>query len=164
MIEVITTMTDEEIIDWANANLERVRELEAKIERLLERLQGEKISMSDEKVTLTLPIPMSDNRYYGKPKGARHKYVTKGGRAFKHDVAVIVANENLRGHFGNARLAMLVELHLPSGGDIQNRLKCLCDALEESHIFNNDRQIDDLRIIRRHRVEGGRCQVTLWRL
>ena len=29
MIEVITTMTDEEMVDWANANLERVRELEA---------------------------------------------------------------------------------------------------------------------------------------
>lgn len=117
-----------------------------------------------DKVELTLPVPPSDNRYYGKPQGSRHKYITKGGRAFKHDVAVIVANEGLRGHFGMARLAMLVELHLDRGGDIQNRLKGLCDALEESHLFTNDRQIDDLRIVRRHRVKGGRCQVTLWEI
>lgn len=30
--EVITTLTDEEMVDWANASLERTRELEAKIE------------------------------------------------------------------------------------------------------------------------------------
>ena len=119
--------------------------------------------MSDQ-VTITLPIPLSDNRYYGKPQGAKHKYVTKGGRAFKHETSVIVANAGLRGKFGDARLAMRVDLYLPAGGDIQNRMKCLCDGLQESHLFNDDGQIDDLRIVRQHRVKGGRCEVTLWRI
>ena len=113
---------------------------------------------------LILPIPPSDNRYYGKAKGKQHKYVTQSGRVFKHEVAVIVANQGLRGEFGKARLAVLVTLHLPSGGDIQNRLKALCDGLEESHLFENDQQIDDLRIIRGHRVKGGRCVVKIWRI
>jgi crossover junction endodeoxyribonuclease RusA len=117
-----------------------------------------------DKVTLTLPVPPTDNRYYGKPKGARHKYVTKSGKAFKHDVAVLVAQQGYRGHFGLSRLAMRVDLFLDRGGDIQNRLKGLCDALEESHLFSNDQQIDDLRVVRRHRVKGGRCEVTLWRM
>ena len=115
-------------------------------------------------VELTLPIPPSDNRYYGKAKGKRHKYVTMSGRMFKHEVAVIVANMGLRGTFGRARLAVLITLHLPAGGDIQNRLKALCDGLEESYLFDNDRQIDDLRIIRGHPVKGGRCVVKLWRI
>ena len=34
MSDAITTLTDEEMVDWANANLDRVRELEAEIERL----------------------------------------------------------------------------------------------------------------------------------
>lgn len=38
------TLTDQEMVDWANANLDRVAELEAEIERLeafVEHLLGE---------------------------------------------------------------------------------------------------------------------------
>ena len=34
MTEVLTELTEQEMVDWANANLEKVRELEAEIERL----------------------------------------------------------------------------------------------------------------------------------
>ena len=40
MSDVITTMTDEEMVDWANANLDRVRELEAEVERLQARVEA----------------------------------------------------------------------------------------------------------------------------
>ena len=115
-------------------------------------------------IELTLPIPPSDNVYYGKPKGKRTKYLTKAGRVFKHEVAVIVNESGHRGHFGRKRIAIKVVLHLPSGGDIWNRLKALGDALEYSEVFDNDRQIDHSTIIRGHRVAGGRCNVTLWEL
>jgi hypothetical protein len=36
--EVIATFTDEEMVEWANANLERVRELDAEVERLRDAL------------------------------------------------------------------------------------------------------------------------------
>lgn len=127
------------------------------------RRSRDKVRPDMDPVEFTIPVPPTDNRYYGKPKGKLHKYVTKAGKLHRHEVAVIVNNAGLRGTFGSARLSMKVVLHLSHGGDIQNRLKGLCDSLEHSEIFNNDKQIDDLRIIRGHPVEGGRCVVTLWR-
>jgi crossover junction endodeoxyribonuclease RusA len=115
-------------------------------------------------IDLVLPVPPTDNRYYGRPKGSRHKYVTRAGRGYKHAVAVIAEQQKVRGLIGDARVAMKIVIHLPSGGDIQNRLKGLCDALEDAHIFENDKQIDDLRIIRGHPVKGGRCHVTIWEI
>ena len=115
-------------------------------------------------IHLELPVPPTDNRYYGKPKGKLHKFVTKAGRVFKHEVLVIASQQGVRGTFGRSRLAMKVVLHLPYGGDIQNRLKALCDALEQANVFENDKQVDDLRIIRGHPVSGGRCNITIWRL
>lgn len=121
------------------------------------------MTMKKDKLTLIIPVPPTDNRYYGKPPGKRHKYVTKQGKAFKHDVAVIAEQQQARGFFKRARVAMRVDIHLRRGGDIQNRLKGLCDALEEAQILDNDRQIDDLRIMRSPPLAGGDCRVTLWR-
>lgn len=119
--------------------------------------------MADD-VKLTLPVPPTDNRYYGKPKGARHKYLTKAARVFRHEVAVIAMQEGARGAFQRGRVGLRAVLHLGYGGDIQNRLKGLCDALEHANVLDNDRQIDELIVIRGHPVTGGRCEVTLRRL
>lgn len=117
-----------------------------------------------EPIELTLPVPPSDNRYYGKPKRSPvHKYLTRSAKVFRHEVAVIVNENGYRGRFGRARVAVKIILHLPSGGDIQNRMKGLFDALEHAEIFDNDRQVDDFRVIRGHPVKGGRCHVTIWR-
>ena len=118
--------------------------------------------MGDE-VKLTIPVPPTDTRYYGKPKGMRHKYLTKAAKVFRHEVAVIAMQEGARGAFPRGRVNLRATLHLGSGGDIQNRLKGLCDALEHAEVLGNDRQIDELIVIRGHPVTGGRCEVTLRR-
>lgn len=115
-------------------------------------------------VKMQLPVPPTDNRYYGKPKGARHKYLTRTGKAFRHNVATIVNERGFRGAFGKHKIGIKVVLHLAHGGDIWNRLKALGDALQYSEIFDDDKQICDSRIVRGHRVAGGRCEVTLWRM
>lgn len=33
-------------------------------------------------------------------------------------------------------------------GDVDNRLKCLCDLLTRNHVISDDKMIDDLRIVR----------------
>lgn len=115
------------------------------------------------KAKLTLPMPPTVNHYYGRSKTGI-PYLTKKAKGYRHDVAVIVNNEGHRGKFGRQRLGVCVTLFFASGGDIDNRMKPLLDALEEANLFHNDRQIDDLRIIRGHRVKGGRCEVTIWRM
>lgn len=67
--------------------------------------------------------------------------------------------------FGGADLAALIDYYPARGRpDLDNRLKPLLDALEHAGIYDNDRQIDDLRIRRKHNVKGGRVIVQLWRI
>lgn len=113
-------------------------------------------------IELILPMPPTDNRYYGKPKGKRHKYLTKAARIFRHEVAVIAMEQKVR--FGSKKVAVKVRLHFASGGDIWNRLKGLGDALQYAGIIDDDRQIEISTIIRGPRVKGGRCEVTIWEL
>lgn len=116
-----------------------------------------------EPLRLTLPMPPTDNRYYGKAKGRRHKYLTKSAKLFRHEVALIAQSEGARGAFGSKKIAIKVVLHLAAGGDIWNRLKGLGDAIQYADIIEDDKQIVDSRIIKGHPVKGGRCEVTIWR-
>ena len=120
--------------------------------------------MEGKRAHLVLPLPPSDNVYYGKPRGLRHKYVTKKGRVFKHEVAVIVYDKGLRGRFPRGKLAVRVVLHMSVTADVTNRAKALFDALQDAELIRNDNQIDDVRMIRGHPVKGGRCEVTIWRM
>lgn len=120
--------------------------------------------MKLERTNLTIPVPPTDNRYYGKPKGGRHKYLTKAGKEYRDQVAAAVVDAGLRGAFGSDNIAIRVELHLAHGGDIWNRLKGLGDALQHARLIEDDKQICDSRIMRGHRVKGGRCRITIWRM
>jgi crossover junction endodeoxyribonuclease RusA len=45
--------------------------------------------------------------------------------------------------------------------DIDNRIKSLQDALEVAGAYDNDEQIDDLRVLRGPIVSGGRMEVMI---
>ena len=115
-------------------------------------------------VELTLPLPPTVNKYYGVVKGTQKRYLTKHAKAFRHDVAVIVEQSGLRGAFPRGPLAVRIDLHFSSGGDIDNRNKPLFDALQEAQLFANDRQIKDKRVVVGHPVKGGRCEIKIWRM
>lgn len=115
---------------------------------------------------LTLPIPPSINHYHGYARGAKHKrvivYVSKAGNRFKREVKQLVLAAGCP-TFGDREVAVKMEIHLPTrAGDHHNREKPLLDALEEAAVFDNDKQVVDLRVIKRHPVKGGRCKVTIW--
>ena len=111
-------------------------------------------------IELEVPVPPTDNRYYGKPKGARHKYLSKAARVYRDEVAGIVMQKGLTGVVGSDRVTMQVILNLKWGGDILNRAKGLCDALQYSGLLDDDGQIDDVRFIRGEKFDN--CHVTIW--
>jgi crossover junction endodeoxyribonuclease RusA len=82
------------------------------------------------------------------------------GRAYRRQVAV--ACLGVRG-FGRQRLAVTIIAHVPDKRrrDLDNVLKAACDALQAAHIFDDDEQIDDLRITRGRVVPGGELLVRI---
>ena len=115
-------------------------------------------------IKMHLPMPPTDNRYYGKPKGSRHKFLTKEAKLFRKAVGGIVMKSGLQGHFGTDNVGIKVVLHLAYGGDIWNRCKGLGDALQYSTIIENDSQIKHSIIEIGSPARPGRMDVTLWRL
>lgn len=115
-------------------------------------------------VKLTLPVPPTINHYYGVNKHSGGRYLKKRAKVYRHEVALLVHAAGFRGAFGKDKLVMRIDLYLPAGGDLDNRLKSLLDALEYAELFENDSQIDDLRVVRGHKVKGGRCDVLIWRI
>lgn len=120
--------------------------------------------LQDTRLDLTLPLPPTDNRYYGKPRGLRHKYVTRSGRLFKHEVATLVWQAGGMGRFPNGRVAIRCVLHMPSNSDLGNRLKALGDALQDSQLIRDDVQIDQWHLYRGRSVRKGSCELTIWKL
>lgn len=109
-----------------------------------------------------LPFPPTINHYYGRDRRNGHAYLTKRAHVFRKQVALVVASEP---KFGTAKLAILVEAYPPRDvGDIDNLLKPLLDALEHAGVFTNDKQVDDLRITRKHPVSAGAVEVQIWEI
>lgn len=113
-------------------------------------------------IDLTLPIPPTINHYYG--HRGHTKYINRSGKVYRHLVVTELNKQGLCGHFGADKVGLDITLHLPAGGDIDNRLKPLLDALEAARLFDNDRQVDEIRVRRGQRVKGGLCMVKVWRI
>lgn len=119
---------------------------------------------------LILPLPPSINRYNnvgligGKNVPAKPTvYTSKAGRQFVREVKQLVLAAGCPS-FGKAKLAVRIDVHLSTNaGDHHNREKPMLDALQEANVFDDDKQVIDLRVVRCHPVRGGRCEVTIWR-
>jgi len=90
------------------------------------------------------------------------RFLTKEAKQFRKDVEFALAMEP---GFGECKLAVRIDWYPPrNSGDIDNNLKPLLDALEHAKMFDNDRQIKDIRIVWQHPYPGGKCQVKIWRI
>lgn len=109
---------------------------------------------------LELPYPPSVNHYY-RISGSRLR-ITKKGLKYRHDVAVYVAAA--RHPHVSGRVRVVISCHPPDGRcrDIDNPLKPLLDALQHANVYDNDKQIDDLRIVRCDAERGGLVVVNLF--
>jgi len=92
-----------------------------------------------------LPWPVSINRYLRRAGVRMH--TTNEAKAYRRDVGWLLA-----GHqgFGAARLAVDIQACPPDHRkrDLDNIGKVLIDALMHAGLFDDDSQIDDLRIWR----------------
>lgn len=114
-------------------------------------------------VDLILPFPPSVNHsIVGFHRGGKKTaYYT----AFMEAVMRLVAEQGSPRLEGRLRLS--VALSPPTNRkriDIDNRLKAVCDSLEKSGVFENDEQIDDLRIRRMPPTKEGSAVVTIERM
>ena len=61
------------------------------------------------------------------------------------------------------RVAVVIEFHAPTRAtrDLDNYLKGLFDGLTRSNFWQDDSLVDDLRMVRREVVKGGKLVVTV---
>jgi crossover junction endodeoxyribonuclease RusA len=108
---------------------------------------------------LTLPFSPSVNSLYRTFKG--RMILSKRGRQFRVDsLAMILTQER---HKFTGRVAVEYKLYPPDKRrrDLDNCIKALHDTLTHAGIWNDDEQVDDLRVIRCECVPGGKVIVQI---
>lgn len=111
-------------------------------------------------INLTLPFPPSVNRYWRNVKGKT--LISAQGRAYrKHVCAEVYAQRpplNI-----TSRLAVDIVAHMPDKRrrDLDNLLKATLDALQHAGVYEDDSQVDDLRIVRGPAEQGGALKITI---
>ena len=110
-----------------------------------------------------LPFPVSVNLYYRSINRGKfcQSIISKRGREYRGLVLGVIAEnppETLTG-----RLKVIVKLYPPDRRkrDIDNLMKSLLDALTHAEVWEDDSQIDILRISREEIRKGGSAEVTI---
>jgi len=96
---------------------------------------------------MVLPWPPSLNTYWRNVGG--RTLISSEGRAYREAVVWLAKSENWPKH-GDKRLTVTVEAWVPDKRrrDLDNMLKAALDALTHAGVWDDDGQIDDLRIVR----------------
>jgi crossover junction endodeoxyribonuclease RusA len=103
---------------------------------------------------MVLPFPPSLNTYWRSVPG-KGVLISEKGRQYRSAVQALAASQNWP-KFGEARLSVHIEAWAPDKRrrDLDNMLKAALDALTHCGVWNDDSQIDDLRIVRAPMVGG----------
>lgn len=115
-------------------------------------------------ITLTLPWPPSVNTYWRRV-GAR-TLISKPGRQFRKAVVNDLALWPYRRDTITGRIAVEMTCYPPDNRkrDLDNLPKSVLDALTHAGIWQDDGQIDDLRIVRAAVESPGRVVVEVHEL
>lgn len=113
--------------------------------------------------TYRLPWPPSVNCYIR--RGGNRSYMTKRGKEFRAEVVAWIT-ANVVGPTLSGRLFVGIELTPPDHRkrDIDNHVKPVLDALQHANVFQDDEQIDLLRVCRLHVEPPGACDVTIYEM
>ena len=97
--------------------------------------------------TIRLPWPPSVNTYWRHGQG--RTYISAKGREYRNTVAYLL-HFGRRDGYGAQRVSVDILAFPPDKRkrDMDNVLKALLDTLERCKVFDDDSQIDDLRICR----------------
>lgn len=111
-------------------------------------------------ILLRLPYPPTVNTYWRTFQN--RMLISKEGRAYREAVIAQCSDYKLDG-----RLRVEIEATMPDRRrrDIDNLPKAVLDALTHAQVWNDDNQIDDLRIYRTGEVSApGHLWVRIWPL
>lgn len=110
-------------------------------------------------ITLELPFPPSVNTYWRRVNGKT--LISAKGRAYASQVAWMT-RRSARFPAG-IRAAVVVEAFMPDRRmrDLDNLFKSLLDSLVKAGVLVDDSVIDDLRIVRKCVVKGGKVLVSI---
>jgi len=113
---------------------------------------------------ITLPFPPSTNTYW-RSIGRGRVIISKRGREYREEVvyACIVERGAINPAPMEGRLVVSIEAFAPDKRrrDLDNMLKAVLDALEHAKIYENDSQIDDLRIVRMPSGKPGKIVISV---
>ncbi len=109
-------------------------------------------------ITLTLPFPPSVNTYWRHlTKGplAGRTLISERGRDYRRSIIEHLLVHRVDG-VGSQRVRVDIEARMPDrrARDLDNLPKAVLDALTHAAFWNDDSQIDDLRIWRAPQREG----------
>ena len=116
-----------------------------------------------------LPFPPSVNHYW-RHVGNR-TLISRTGRAYQKEVLHVVQQLGPRAITGPIKLEVIATRPDRRRRDVDNLLKSLLDALDHADVYEDDSQIQDLRITwecdenqQPVIVAGGLCEVRIWRI
>jgi crossover junction endodeoxyribonuclease RusA len=110
-------------------------------------------------IQLELPYPPSVNHYWG--QSGKQRFIGKKGKEFRARVMNEVTEAGVQPLEG--RLSIHVALYPPDRRkrDLDNVLKSLLDACEHAGCYENDSQIDEIRIVRQEVKKNGACNIVI---
>lgn len=112
-------------------------------------------------ITLELPFPPVNNSYYRNITigGRGRTIISAKGRKYSSDVAEIIGDVEPI----DFRICMVVDVYPPDlrKRDLDGVLKALQDSITKAGFWSDDELIDDLRVIRKHKVPGGKVVVHI---
>jgi crossover junction endodeoxyribonuclease RusA len=88
--------------------------------------------------------------------------LSEKGRQYKQAIAEYVSVNNVP-KYGEAklRITMILQPKDKRRIDIDNRIKCVLDSLQEAGVFDDDFHVDELHVLRGEQVKGGRLLLTI---
>lgn len=114
-------------------------------------------------INITIPFPPSVNTYWGF-RGSQ-RFLTSRAKLFKQAVATEFFKSGYE-PLGSARLQVEIELYPPDRRirDIDNVVKSTLDALCQAGMFDDDGQIDVLKVTRMSVVKWGAAKIILTKI
>lgn len=109
---------------------------------------------------LELPFPPSLNVYWRNFRG--RMVLSQKGRDYKQAIAEYVSENNIP-KYGEQKLkiTMILQPRDKRKIDIDNRIKCVLDSLQDAGVFDDDFHVDELHVMRGEQVKGGKLLLTI---
>lgn len=115
------------------------------------------VSSSTESATAVLPWPPTINTYWR--KNPRGMFITAKGKAYRNDVMWIM--KRCKRIAGSVAVSIVANPPDRRKRDLDNLPKALLDALTHAGLWDDDSQIDELKIVRGQVVKGGRITIDV---